>query len=84
MWAAEQLGLIVEASKNYCHKPVSLPKHTAGIVKNLLFLATPNLFSYLRRQVYSDVKVSKRSAMMSSPPVWHGAVDHFLTVFRKK
>jgi 2-polyprenyl-3-methyl-5-hydroxy-6-metoxy-1,4-benzoquinol methylase len=82
--AAERLDLDIVSTRTYCHAPITFRRHVLGIAKGVLYRVAPNLVARLRRMGVGGVDVKQRPAVTTYPPAWHGAVDHFLTVFQKK
>jgi SAM-dependent methyltransferase len=82
-WAADRLGLQVESTAFYRHSSVGVMQRAAGIGRSLTYRLAPGVFAWLRRRGLGGIDIKKRPAMAATPPEWPGAIDHFLTVFRR-
>lgn len=83
-WVAKKLDLDIVSVTTFSHLDAPLAKKLVDLIKNLIFSASPSIFSLLRRLGMGGKEYRQNVEMLRSPPSWMTAEDHFLCVFKKR
>ena len=84
-YIAERLNFAIENFSTHCHSQTpGILKVFSGSVKNLVYLATPSVFT-LGREVKHRLRGSyDKERSYNYPPLWNWYADHFIVILKKK
>lgn len=83
-WAASRLGIVLRQVIKFSHARSTLRRRITEAVKNISYAITPRGYSMLRKMGAGAPVYRKHKAMLSYPPSWITAKDHFICLFVKK
>jgi len=82
-WAGNQLGLELKQIIKFSHGDTSWKQRLEDVLKNLIYAAFPGGFSILRQMGMGGDEFRSHKEMLSQPPSWMSAKDHFICIFQK-
>lgn len=82
-WASHRLGIRILEVVTFSHGCASLLRRMNEAIKNIFYLAMPRGFSLLRAAGLGGSEYRAHKAMLSAPPSWMSAQDHFVCIFVK-
>ncbi|MBL0225858.1 MAG: methyltransferase domain-containing protein [Geobacteraceae bacterium] len=82
-WAGNQLGLELKQVITFCHVKPSWKQRVGDLVKNLFYKISPRGFAALRQKGMGGDEFRAHKEMLSHPPSWMSAKDHFICIFKK-
>lgn len=83
-WAAPRLGIELKQVIKFSHANETWQRWAGEALKNLFYAASPRGFSLLRRMGLGKAEYREHKELMSQPPYWISAKDHFICLFVKK
>lgn len=83
-WVAKELDLEVISVATFSHIDATFVKKIVDVVKNLTFVASPSVFSMLRKCGMGGKEFRQNIEFLRSPPSWMTAEDHFMCVLKKR
>lgn len=83
-WAASRLGIGIRQVIKFSHVRSTWLRRINEAAKNIAYAITPRGFSALRAIGIGASEYRKHKAMLSYPPSWMTAKDHFICLFVKK
>ena len=83
-WAAPRVGLELKQTITFSHANATWWQRIVDVAKNLLYAVFPRGFAWLRMMGLGGEEYRGHKDLLSYPPNWMSAKDHFICLFVKK
>lgn len=83
-WVGNYLGLELKHVIKFSHAHSTWQQRVADTLKNLLYAASPRGVGMLRQMGMGGDEFRNHKEMLSYPPSWMSAHDHFICIFKKR
>ena len=82
-WAARGVDLELVQVIKFSHASAAWWKRMDEMIKNILYVASPRGFAWLRAAGLGGSEYRAHDELLSYPPHWMSAKDHFIMLFRR-